>query len=128
LTHHHHHNNYSNNNSNNNSKEQVQITNVYRPPTRMLIGEDEREQDPVVSWLNKNDDIIAGDVNLHHRSWSKRRSNSNEAQTLFDWCSDNGFKIINNGEGTHIDRAGRGEGSPDVTLVKDNWETKVSGE
>ena len=34
-----------------------------------------------------------------------------------EWCNSNEFKILNDGSSTHIDRSGRGEGAPDISIV-----------
>ena len=34
-----------------------------------------------------------------------------------EWCNSNEFKILNDESSTHIDRSGRGEGAPDISIV-----------
>ena len=103
---------------NTDSKNKMKITNVYRPPINRKEGIDERVQERIGGWITggKNH-LIAGDFNLHHEKWSKRKKRDQEADRLVEWCNSNEFKILNDGSCTHIDVSGRGEGASDISIV-----------
>ena len=96
---------------NTDSKSKMKITNVYRPPINRKERIDERVQEHICRWITggKNH-LIAGDFNLHHEKWSRRKKRDQKANRLVEWCNSNEFKILNDGSCTHIDRSGRGRG------------------
>ena len=112
-----------------NNNEPLNITQVYRPPIRKIKGEDEREQDEVRKWLrSERNGVIAGDLNLHHKKWSRGKNRGREANELLNWCEERKYMILNNGADTYLDRAGRGGSSPDLTIVAENLNSKCKWE
>ena len=58
-----------------NNNEPLNITQVCRPPTRKIKGEDECEQDEVRKRLRSDrNGVIARDLNLHNKSGAKART------------------------------------------------------
>jgi ribonuclease HI len=107
-------------------EEVVQMTNVYRPPIRNT-KEDKRKQDPISKWIEGGENnIIAGDFNLHSPEWGSNGNSGEEVAFLQEWCEKENFVVANDKSYTHVDRSNGAKSVPDLTLVHVKLKERMS--
>ena len=104
-------------------KKWIHISNVYVPPAGSKGQDIIQLRTHVIPSLKSA--LICGDFNAHTLMWDNRAAPDKRGEELLDWAFDHELTILNNGDGTRVDRSSGRLSAPDVTLCGPEWNGKT---
>ena len=103
-------------------RDYLRIINVYIHPNAKID-----EMQVLNEYLENNKTILVGDVNAHHKSWSRGKSNK-RGITLKNILNSQSMEIINNNKSyTHYSKKDKAFSSPDIMAVSKEIKPKIFG-
>ena len=102
---------------------EIQITNVYRPPTR--VGDALFDPSSLPSGPRA---FIGGDFNAHSPLWDPVQPEDAVGQGVVDWLGLSGLQVLNDGSATRVNRVTGGLSSPDLSLAPSGWLSRAEWE